>query len=63
MDATRTTGGGAASDRELKLDFSGLLGSGQIFAAGNDPKRQAELIDAHGNKIGVEGGCCSVPVA
>ena len=42
----------AASEAELKLDFTGLLGSAQVFAAGNDPRLQAELIDANCNKIG-----------
>ena len=42
----------AAPDIELKLDLAGLLGSAQVFAAGNDPRLQAEMIDANCNKIG-----------
>ena len=42
----------ATLDNELNLDLTGLLGSTQVFAAGNDPKLQAELIDANCNKIG-----------
>ena len=47
-----------ASD-QLDLDLTDLLGSGQVFAAGGDPKLQALMIDANCNKMGVEGGCCS----
>ena len=53
MDAKTTS----ADRLELELDLSGLLGSGQVFSAGNDPQLQAELIDANCNKIGTEGGC------
>ncbi len=42
----------ATPDTELKLDLTGLLGSTQVFAAGNDSQLQAELIDANCNKIG-----------
>ncbi len=45
---------------ELDIDFTCLLGSGQVFAGANDPQLQAELIDANCNKIGVEGGCCAI---
>ncbi len=49
----------AVRDAEVKLDLSGLLGSGQVFAAGDDPRLQAELIDANCNKMGAEGCCCA----
>ena len=42
----------ATPDTELKLDLTGLLGSRQVFAAGDNPPLQAELIDANCNKIG-----------
>ena len=48
----RTSADEAATDVELKLDLASLLGSSQVFAAGNDPRLQAELIDANCNKIG-----------
>ena len=54
MDATRTS----PQTEELELDLSGLLGSGQVFAAGMDAELQAELIEANCNKIGTEGGGC-----
>ena len=41
-----------ATPDELKLDLTGLLGSTQVFGAGNDPQLQAEMIDANCNKIG-----------
>ena len=59
IDAGRTSAD-AASPAELKLDFTGLLGSSQVFAAGEDPRLQAEMIDANCNKIGGE-GCCAPP--
>ncbi len=43
----------------MQLDFTGLLGSGQVFAAGDDLRLQAEMIDAHCNKLGSEGCCCA----
>ncbi len=46
------------SETDPKLDFTGLLGSAQVFAAGNDPRLQAEMIDANCNKIGGESCCC-----
>ncbi len=49
-----------AAETELKLDLTDLLGSGQVFAAGGDPKLQALMIDANCNKMGVEGGCCAI---
>ncbi len=58
MHTDKTEG---ARDTEVKLDLSGLLGSGQVFAAGDDPRLQAELIDANCNKMGAEGCCCSAP--
>ena len=50
----RTSADKAATDVELKLDLTSLLGSSQVFAAGNNPRLQAELIDANCNKIGTE---------
>ena len=47
----------ATPDTELKLDFTGLLGSTQVFAAGSDAQVGAGLIDANCNKIGTEGEC------
>ncbi len=61
MNTPKTSGDTAAAHPEVKLDLTGLLGSGQVFVAGDDAQRQAELIDANCNKIGLEGGCCSVP--
>ncbi len=43
----------------MQLDFTSLLGSGQVFAAGDDLRLQAEMIDAHCNKLGSEGCCCA----
>ncbi len=54
MDANRTS----PQTEELELDLTGLLGSGQAFAAGTDAVLQAELIEANCNKIGTEGGGC-----
>ena len=48
----RTSADEGATDVALKLDLTSLLGSSQVFAAGNDPRLQAELIDANCNKIG-----------
>ena len=59
MDASKTPADIAAALTETKLDFSGLLGSNQVFAAGNDPRLQAEMIDAHCNKIGNGESCCA----
>ena len=56
MDVSKASSEGA--ETKLKLDLTGLLGSGQVFAADGDPRLQAELIDANCNKIGLEGGCC-----
>ena len=58
-DANRTSAD-AAYQTELKLDFTGLLGSSQVFAAGDDPRLQAQLVDANCNKIGGE-TCCGPP--
>ncbi len=44
---------------EPRLDLTGLLGSAQVFAAGDDPRLQAEMVDANCNKMGAEGCCCS----
>ena len=55
-DANRTSAD-AAYQTGLKLDFTGLLGSSQVFAAGDDPRLQAQLVDANCNKIGTEGDC------
>ena len=55
-----TTSADAASPAELKLDFTSLLGSGQVFAAAGDLRLQAEMIDANCNKIGGE-SCCAPP--
>ncbi len=57
MDASKTSADIIASKTGPTLDFSGLLGSNQVFAAGNDPRVGAELIDANCNKIGTEGDC------
>ena len=57
MDASKTSADIAARQTEPKLDFTGLLGSNQVFAAGSDPRVGAELIDANCNKIGTEGDC------
>ena len=57
MDAGQTPADIAAALTETKFDFSGLLGSNQVFAAGNDPRVGAELIDANCNKICTEGDC------
>jgi hypothetical protein len=43
---------------ELKIDVSDLLGVNQAFLPEHDAARQAELIDAHCNKIGTECCCC-----
>ncbi len=59
MHTNRTAAEAAGSETEPKLDFSGLLGSNQVFAAGNDPQLQAEMIDANCNKIGNGESCCS----
>ena len=55
--ATKTSA--AISQAELQLDFTGLLGSGLVFAAGDDPRLQAEMIDANCNKIGSGESCCT----
>ncbi len=54
----KTTHEAPEAQAEVKLDLAGLLGAGQVFVAGGDPQSQAELIDANGNKVGLEGGCC-----
>ncbi len=54
----RTPADKAARDIELKLDFTSLLGSTQVFAAGGDVQLRAAMIDAHCNKLGSEGCCC-----
>ena len=59
MDASKTSADIIASKTGPTLDFSGLLGSNQVFAAGNDPQLQAEMIDANCNKIGNGESCCS----
>ena len=58
MDASKTSADIMASQTGPKLDFAGLLGSNQVFAAGSDPRLQAEMIDANCNKIGGESCCC-----
>ncbi len=60
MNHSNSTSADGAHKTELKLDFTGLLGSGQVFAAGDDLRLQAEMIDANCNKIGGE-GCCAPP--
>ena len=57
MHTNKTAAEAAGSQTELKLDFTGLLGSTQVFAAGSDAPVGAELIDANCNKIGTEGDC------
>ena len=57
MDPSKTSADIAAGEGELNLDFTGLLGSTQVFAAGSDSRAAAELIDANCNKIGTEGSC------
>ena len=52
MDVSNRSAEHVGAEIGLKLDFTGLLGATQVFAAGNDPKMQAELIDANCNKIG-----------
>ena len=59
MDDIRISPSKATADVELKLDLAGLLGSTQVFAAGGDVQLQAEMIDAHCNKLGSEGCCCT----
>ena len=39
---------------EMTLDLTDLLGAGQVFDPAADAETQAELIDAHCNKIGSE---------
>ena len=56
MPINTTTAEATGPETELNLDVTGLLGSTQVFAAGNDPQLQAEMIDANCNKIG-EAGC------
>lgn len=46
----------ADASADLTIDVSDLLGVNQAFLADADPELQAELIDAHCNKIGTE--CC-----
>ena len=43
-----------------ELDLTGLLGADHVFDAAGDLRKQAELIDANGNKIGTE-SCCDRP--
>ena len=57
MGAAKTSA--AVPPAELQLDFTGLLGSTQVFAAGGDVQLQAEMIDAHCNKLGSESCCCT----
>ncbi len=52
MDVSNRSAEHVGAEIGLKLDFTGLLGATQVFAAGNDPQMQAELIDANCNKIG-----------
>ena len=58
MDSRQTSS--ADQTAGLKLDLTGLLGADQVFDAAGDPRKQAELIDAHCNKIGTE-SCCAAP--
>ena len=57
MRPNKTAAEAAGWETELKLDFTGLLGSTQVFAGGSDARVGAELIDANCNKIGTEGDC------
>ena len=59
MDPSKTSADIAAGQTELKLDFSGLLGSNHVFAAGADPRLRAEMIDANCNKVGSGESCCT----
>ncbi len=43
----------------LKLDFNSLLGAHQVFDAAGDTLKQAQLIDANCNKIGLGESCCA----
>ena len=45
----------STDDTGITLDLTGLLGAGQVFDPAADAETQAELIDAHCNKIGSEG--------
>ena len=58
MGDPKTSSETAAPGAEYQLDLEGLLGFRQVFAAGDDPALQAELIDANCNKMGAEGCCC-----
>ncbi len=58
MNTSNTARHEAAPEVQMNLDLTALLGSGQVFAAGDDRAQQAALIDANCNKIGFEGGCC-----
>ena len=58
MNTSNTACDEAATEVEINLDLTALLGSGQVFAAGADRAQQIALIDANCNKIGFEGGCC-----
>ena len=59
MKYANMTSADVAHQTELKLDLAGLLGSTQVFAAGGDVQLQAEMIDAHCNKLGSESCCCT----